>query len=213
MKHVPSGDPEKSRSRIAGIALVFASAAIPLSWEEDLPLWIEAAFVSGLFCLSGAFLLRAPWLRSRLRQLSSVLLSSWLHREQDKAREENLFYPGALERHRLLLGFSLHDLARETGIPLLALWLFSRFPGLIPRPEYLEALERALLLPEGYFAHGGSYGPDYSLRRLYRYDDLGYGRVFTLSRVRRTSQKERDEIVRKLEDLRWEELRKEGKVS
>jgi hypothetical protein len=206
------GDSEKSRFEAVGIALALAAILINWSGAGGLPAWGEAMAVHGLMLLSAAFLVRGPRVRRLVRWAGSVALSSWLHRDQERAATEHPHYRGALKRHRLLLDLTLSDLARDAGIPLTALWLFAGFQSLIPRPEYLDALERALLLPEGYFRQGGSYGPDYSLRRLYRYDDLGYGKVFTMSRVRRISQPKRDEILRKLEDLRWEDLRKEGKV-
>lgn len=212
MKHLHLGDSDKSRFEAVGIALALAAILINQSGAGGLPAWGEALAICGFVVLSGFFLVRGPRARRLLRWAGCVFLSSWLHRDQERAAAEHPHYREALKRHRLLLDLSLRDLARDAGIPLTALWIFTRFRSLIPRPEYLSSLERALLLPEGHFRQGGSYGPDFSLRRLYRYDDLGYGRVFTMSRVRRLSQAKRDEILRKLEDLRWEDLRKEGKV-
>ncbi|MFP5286073.1 MAG: hypothetical protein ACLGI9_10080 [Thermoanaerobaculia bacterium] len=212
MKHSYLGDSEKSRFEAVGIALALAAILLDMSGAGGLPAWGEAVALGGLVLLSAVFLARGPRVRRLVRWAGSVVLSSWLHRDQERAAAEQPHYRGALRRHRLLLDLTLRELSGTTEIPLVALWFFSRFESFLPRPEYLEALERALLLPEGYFRQGGSYGPDSSLRRLYRYDDLGYGRVFTMSRVRRISQPKRDEILRKLEDLRWEDLRKEGKV-
>lgn len=212
MKHAHLGDSEKSRFEAVGIALAIAAILINWSGAGGLPAWGEAAAVHGLAVLSAALLVRGPRARRLLGWTGRLLLSSWLHRDQEKAAAEHPHYRGALRKHRLLLDLTLRDVSRDAGVPLAALWVFSRFQSLIPRPEYLNALERALLLPEGHFRQGGSYGPDFSLRRIFRYDDLGYGRVFTMSRVRRLSQAKRDEILRKLEDLRWEDLRKEGKV-
>lgn len=204
--------PESRRLALVGLGLVAVAVILTLAEAGLAERGFRIAAAVGL-CLLGllCFVQRiqvSAWLVRGLE----VLLSSCLHRDQEQAVRERPRYRTELERQRLLLGFSRRELAHEARIPVAVLWLFSKFPQLVPRPEYLEALEKALLLPEDYFKHGGSYGPKCSLARLLHYDGLGYGRVFTMSRVKRASQREVDEILRKLEDLRWEELRKEGKV-
>ena len=69
------------------------------------------------------------------------------------------------------------------------------------------------MLPNHYFKQSGSYGLEHSLARLLRYDDLGYGKVFTWARIQGASQEELDEILSRIEALRREDLRKEGKAS
>jgi hypothetical protein len=142
------------------------------------------------------------------------LLFFWFHPDQAKISAEYIHYRNIINEDRRLLGLSHRDLAKDAKISLLAIWAFSIFPDFIPRPDYLERLCEALLLPVEYLKQGGSYGFKYSTARLYRYDYLGYGRLFHWARIREASQEELDEMVANVQALRREELRgKEGRAS
>lgn len=105
-----------------------------------------------------------------------------VHRDQKLAASRWTNYD--LLRHVRLLRFSARELSRATGISPLSVVCLLACPHLIPRSRHLRRLERAVLLPPGFFRKGKGrrYSPKLTTERLLRYHRLGV-EVFAFSGV------------------------------
>jgi len=156
-------------------------------------------------------------LRRRVKNIikkTPHLCRFWLDLDQSRATEKYPCYRDVVEENCQLLDLTLHDLAKKAHISIWAIRFFARFPDLIPRPDYLERLCEALLLPVDYLKNRGSYGA-YAIKRLlyYHYKIENVSELIAKAPIQTASQEQLDEMVAMVEALRWEELdRREGRV-
>lgn len=203
--------PRKRLLEVLSLCLSLLGTGLTLLDSQFLSPWHKAVIITVTLSLP---VVSFKWKdHAFLTRLLAFVFFKWVHRNQAQAAIRYQFYgPRALQTHAALLKLNLRDLARETGIPLLALSVFRAFPQLIPKPKYLNALEKALKLPKKYFMRGGSYGLECSIARFLRYSELECVGGWTLERIKRASLRQIDEILGAIEAERLQDLREEGKV-
>jgi len=75
---------------------------------------------------------------------------------------------------RVMLGYSVRDLARLARVPLVVLWYIAKNPQFLPRLEYVRRICEVLLVSLQHLRDGSGYGKEFIPKRLMRYFDLGF---------------------------------------
>ncbi len=167
-------------------SLAICLAALSFLWfvQRKKPLWTTVTVKR----------VAERWVRAR-----------WLHIDQISAFEEAPHYTSVMERQTRLLGLDTRLLAQTAGIPFLVARFLLENPTAIPRPDIWAGLERALLLPRGYFRRGGSYGVEYTKIRLLWYHSRGIARAYSIGKIEKASQRSCSAMLARIEQTLDEE--------
>lgn len=145
---------------------------------------------------------RRPW----------FLLSSLFHLDQQRAAAEYPHYSASMRRQAVLLGLSSRSLAADLGVSRLKAAMLLRLPHYVPHYEYLETLERVLLLPWGHFRRGGGYGHKLCIARLLHFHRLGVVARSMIHNIDLSDRRKVREALRVVEEQLWVERTREGKA-
>lgn len=75
---------------------------------------------------------------------------------------------------RLMLGYSVRELARRARVPQSVLWCIILNPQFLPRAEYIDRICEVLLTRPQHLRDGSGYGAEFITQRLMRYYNLGF---------------------------------------
>lgn len=150
---------------------VLAIMEIPL--HSSYPL-IEPYVEYGAPCLcgiAGASLIFRSLSRWRLSRAARHPIIA--HLDQHEAQTSFPYYTDQVQRQFSILGLSISDFAKTLGITRFQARAILSDPETVPRTEYLQKIERALLLPKDFFSRGrGPHG-----------EPAPYGRALTRRRL------------------------------
>jgi len=158
------------------------------------------------------------------RQFVAPAMARWFasraavaHLDQSSGKRALEHYTRCLPEQLALLGLSTREFSRRASLPIWTAWGLRRTPDVVPRPDLWPQIEQALLLPEGFFhrgraADGSRYGK-FTRLRLQWFADQGLVdvHVFTGSYSLPREPRKLSNLLRRVEDVRREDLRLAGK--
>ena len=154
-------------------------------------------------CVAAASLLRS---RHPLRYIHG----QWIFhthgcRDQSWARRKYPRYTELVKEHPRLLDMSAVEFSQALNVRPSVARYFLANPHIIPSPEIVERVCRALLVPPTWAGGGVDYGDEFVERRLLRYHGRHLASGFTLKSILEADTDTRRALLRAIEDQLREE--------
>jgi hypothetical protein len=128
------------------------------------------------------------------------------HRDPAQAAHRFRRYSELIREHVPLLHISVAEFSAQTGLRRRTARYLLDHPLFIPRPELLESICRALLVPPEWLEGGIGYGDDCVERRLVRYHDHYPKLGITLAKVFKDDPDVRRQMLEAVEIQLREEM-------